>query len=110
MGPIACDMTAFTPDERRRYDALRARVTAAFEDVAELSNGYRVRLGSATVAGEVAEWMTLEQRCCPFIELTLQMKEGGTVWLELTGRPGVKEVLASEFAALRVSGPRTNRG
>jgi hypothetical protein len=105
---LACNMTAFTPDDRRRYDALRARVMAAIDDVIELPNGYRARLGSGASVGETAEWISLEQRCCPFIEMTLQLNEGGAVWIELTGRPGVKEILASEFAVFRVSGSRTN--
>ena len=105
MVPLACDMTAFTDDERRRYEALRAKVTGAVDQVAELPNGYRVRLGPSVTSGEAGEWMALEQRCCPFLSLTLELAEGTAMWLALTGRAGVKEVLESEFAVLRVNKP-----
>jgi hypothetical protein len=104
MVQLACDMTAFTDDERRRYEALRAKVTGTIDQVAELPNGYRVRLGTSVTSGEAGEWMSLEQRCCPFLTLTLE-KESGEIWLALTGRPGVKDVLESEFAVLRVNKP-----
>jgi hypothetical protein len=93
-------MNAFTADERRRYDALRAKVTGAIDRVTELPNGFRCRLGLLVTAGEAAEWMALEQRCCPFLTLTLELEEGAT-WLALTGGAGVKDVLESEFDVLR---------
>lgn len=101
---FACDMNAFTEDERRRY-ALRATVTAAINRVVDLPNGYRVRLGQGVTSGEVGEWMSLEQRCCPFLTLTLELQEDGAIWLAVTGRPGVQKVLESEFAALSVNKP-----
>jgi len=70
---------------------------AAIEQVVELPNGFRSRLGHGVTAGEVGEWMSMEQRCCAFLDLYLRLEEGGTVWLELTGRPGVKALIKSEF-------------
>ena len=95
--PIACDLTAFSADERDRYDALRAGVIAAIAQVVELPNGFRSRLGHDVTAGEVGEWMSMEQRCCAFLDIGLRLDAGGTMWLELTGRPGVKSLLESEF-------------
>jgi hypothetical protein len=103
--PFACNMNAFAADERQRYDALRARVTASIVRVAELPNGYRVQVGESVTSAEAGEWMALEQRCCPFLCLTLELEDAGAMWLVLTGRPGVKDVLESEFAALRVNRP-----
>jgi hypothetical protein len=96
MLPLACNMAAFAADERRRYAALRARITDAIEDVVELTDGYRARLGTAVTIAEAREWIALEQRCCPFLTLGLQ-DDRGTLWLALTGPAGVKAVLAAEF-------------
>jgi hypothetical protein len=101
-------MNAFSTEERRRYDALRAAVTKAIVEVSELAHGYRSRLGDGVAVGDVGEWMALERRCCPFLEIGLRLEEGGAVWVDMTGRPGVKEILQSEFEIFRVSGPRTS--
>ncbi len=100
--PIACDMAAFSTEERDRYHALRARVTAAIDQVVELPNGFRSRLSHGATAAEVGEWVSMEQRCCAFLDIGLRLEQGGTMWLELTGRPGVKELLESEFAVFSV--------
>jgi hypothetical protein len=39
----------------------------------------------------------LERRCCPFFSFTLKREVEGHVWLELTGREGVKEFLATQM-------------
>jgi len=91
--PIACDMSAFSPDERQRYDALRAKVMNAIEDVIEMPSGFRGRFGPGIVASDIAEWMALERRCCPFLELGLRLTLDGSQWLELEGGAGVKEVV-----------------
>ena len=99
--PIACDMAAFSAEERDRYDALRAKVTGAIDQVVELPNGFRLRLGHNVTPAEVGEWMSMEQRCCAFLDIGLRLGEGGTMWLELTGRPGVKELLEATFRISR---------
>jgi hypothetical protein len=91
--PVACDMSAFSPDERQRYHALRPKVVNAIEDVIETPSGFRGRIGPGVTASEVAEWMALERRCCPFLELGLRLTSDGRQWLELAGGPGVKEVV-----------------
>jgi hypothetical protein len=102
--PVACDMSAFSPDERRRYHALRPTVMNALEDVIETPNGFRGRVGPGVLAGEIAEWMALERRCCPFLELGLRLTADGGRWLELQGGTGVKELVQAGFAGLRAHG------
>jgi len=101
---IACDMTAFSPEERGRYHALRIKVISSIEQIVELPNGYRSRLSNGVTAADVRDWLSMEQRCCAFLDLDLQLEEGGTMWLTVTGPPGVKALLESEFAPLRSSG------
>jgi len=48
--PPACNLTAFSPDERRRYDTLCGQTTSAIREVVELPAGYRVALVRFTAA------------------------------------------------------------
>lgn len=41
--------------------------------------------------------MSLERRCCAFAEFTIEWRMDDTVWVRLTGKAGVKEVLAAEM-------------
>jgi hypothetical protein len=69
--PIACDMSAFAPDERRRYDALRSRIGAAVRSTTPTETGLRLSLDDSLPLPEVPEWVSLEHRCCPFLKITL---------------------------------------
>jgi len=58
--------------EWQRYGALRPAMKAAAGKIRELANGYAVRLATdAALFQQVAEWITLERRCCPFLALGL---------------------------------------
>lgn len=86
--PIACVVDAFSADERRHWQELSARWRRTIDGIQELPDGYACRLGedTATILA-AAEWMTLDRRCCPFFTFTLAIeREGGGVWLRLTGR------------------------
>lgn len=65
----------------------------------ELSNGYAVRFAyDAGLALELAEFMTLERRCCPFLTLAVELEaSGGPMRLKLTGEDGVKPFLVAEL-------------
>ena len=95
--PIACDMTALSRDERQCYDLLRPRVLAAVDSVAETAHSFQLRLTSAITAQDVAEWMALEHRCCPFLTITFTIRPDDTCWVELGGSAAIKEFLRDEF-------------
>ena len=99
--PVACDMTAFSMDERQRYQTLRTKVMNAIEEVLETPSGFRGRVGQSVQPGEIAEWMSLERRCCPFLDLGLCLTGDRGQWLEMHGGPDVKELLRAEFEVLR---------
>ena len=44
----------------------------------------------------LAEWVTLEQRCCPFLDFSLETGRDG-VMLRLTGPEGTPEFLREEL-------------
>jgi hypothetical protein len=95
--PIACDMTALSQTERHRYDALRPRVLNSVEEVTGAATEFHLRLGRAASPSEVAEWMALEHRCCPFLTIRLAFKDDGTTWIDLGGSAAIKSFLADEF-------------
>jgi len=72
----------------------------AADEIRELAEGYAARLRpDPALFRQVAEWITLERRCCPFLGLGLNWSEGDAVWLSLTGGPGVKAFLAGMLAS-----------
>jgi hypothetical protein len=95
-----CRLDVLDGAERTRYATLRASMRAAAQETKELGDGYAVRIRSdAAVFLDVAEWITLERRCCPFLTLGLDWSASDAVWLRLTGGAGVKSFLAGALAA-----------
>ena len=99
--PVACNLKAISADKRPRYNDLMKRLRASVRGRSALNEGYVYTLeGKAIALPEVAEWMSMERRCCPF--LTLQVSVAGTQpdWLlTLTGPAGTKALLEMEFPA-----------
>ena len=47
---------------------------------------------------ELAQLVSLERRCCPFLRFNIRVEPGnGPVWLEISGPRGTKDFLASVF-------------
>ena len=99
--PIACDLSGLDTHQRRRYETLIAEMGTAVQEVRELPDGYAIRIPSeGSIFLAIAEWITLERLCCPFLRFVLEIdSEGGPTWLRLTGREGVKEFLRAELGA-----------
>lgn len=68
-------------------------------EIKELADGYGIRFPNKPLLfTELSEWATLEQLCCPFLTLTLELQhDQGPVWLKATGKDGVKEFLRAEL-------------
>jgi hypothetical protein len=97
--PIACNLGALTPAQLWRKEELGSRLWASVQETKELPDGYAFRLpadsGSLQTAGE---WVGLERVCCPFFSFGVEAeREGGPVWLRLTGREGVKQFIRAEL-------------
>ena len=62
-------------------------------------HGYLFRLSfTDQTLLEVAEFISFERRCCPFLSFQISLNESDeAVTVQLTGRDGVKEFLAAEF-------------
>jgi hypothetical protein len=94
---LVCDLAALSPDEQRQRAALADEITAAFREVRETEDGYAARIDDdPALCRRALEWLLLERRCCPFLDLRLALtREGGPLWLHFGGGPGVKEFLAA---------------
>jgi hypothetical protein len=100
--PIACDMSAIEPGLRAGHVATGGRLFRAAEEIRETPDGYAFRLPNESDAlRDAAEFISLERLCCPFLGFALEVeREGGPVWLRLTGRDGVKEFIRAEVSEL----------
>jgi hypothetical protein len=96
--PIACDLTALTPDQRQQQVVLATQLAEAVETVEELPNGYAFHYRTdATTWQTVTTWIEWERQCCPFLTFTLERTGAGPIWLRLTGADGVKDFLAAHL-------------
>ena len=97
---IACNLNTISQENLHRYKELFRRVQAAITDRRELEDGYVFRLdGESLSLPEVAQWISLERLCCPFLTFQLQTKGGEPdYWLTLQGPDGAKAIIDQEFA------------
>ena len=99
--PFACDRAALTPQARKRhFDELSPALRAREKSVRELRDGYEFEFNPDTATLQlVSEWVQGERLCCPFFDIDLHVeREGGSLWLRLTGREGVKQFIRADFA------------
>lgn len=97
--PFACDLTALNAEQRIRYAQIREQLHESVQEVRELTNGYSFRYpADDPMIPLLAEFISLERRCCPFLDFTMNIeRKPGPVWLALTGPSGVKEFLRAEM-------------
>src|SRR5215471_16068588 len=100
--PFACDRLALNPEQRKRhFDELGPKLRTLVLLARELPNGYEFQFAGDRPTFElIAEWSAREHLCCPFFDIDLRMdREGGATWIRLTGRPGTKEFIRTDFKA-----------
>lgn len=96
---FACDLKALSPEQRKLHQQLSKGLASAVTALEELPGGYTFRIDSAKLSVvDIARWITLERRCCPFLIFRLDVrKTDDVVSLSLHGAPGVKEFIKMEF-------------
>jgi len=106
--PIACNLKALTPEQRKQLDQLGVRAIAAIAESRELKDGYAFRIDPAKESVvDVARWLDIWRRCCPFYEFRIDLHAAdGGIWLSVTGRPGVKEFIPLDSPRLAAKLPR----
>lgn len=102
--PLACrgDAGTCTAQLRQRHEQVGRQMREALEEVRELPAGYAFRFPpDAQFIVTLAEFVSLERLCCPFLHFNLELAAGeGPLWLHLTGGPGVKAFLETELAEM----------
>ena len=108
--PLACNLGAFNPKQRREHTVLVHRVFRAVEQVRDLRDGLAFRLPTKmNVALEATQFIMLERLCCPFFNFAFKVESDGATWLHITGGKGVKQFIKPEFglANLKISRRQT---
>lgn len=97
--PLACDMSKMSKTQRERYNELAQILETRRQAVHELADGFALVFPSNTETQvAVAEFMSLEHLCCPFLRLTMGVEPGGsTLTFSLTGSGEAKAVIRSEL-------------
>ncbi len=105
---LACDMTAIPEAEKERHRQVAEHLLSTVEEVAGASDGYRLRLpADGETIRRAASFVSRERLCCPFFDFTLEVRrEGGGVWLTLSGDPGVKDYLEETLIPRLEEAPR----
>jgi hypothetical protein len=101
--PLACNLKAINAAEQPRYTDLMKRLRASLSKQTEIANGFTYVFDAKVITlPEVAEWITMERLCCPFLTFQLDVKSSGDSSLTLRGPNGVKAILREEFPATSV--------
>jgi hypothetical protein len=97
--PLVCNDRALSADQLDRLGSLSKGLRAAKQGVREFADGYAIRLPvSAESIRDTAEFMSIVRLCSPYFETTLLVEcDGGPVWLKITGRQGVKELVKADL-------------
>src|SRR5689334_19757609 len=96
---VSCNLSALDRDQRKRHDILAKDLFAKHLEIKETPDGYGVRFpNNRLLFIALSEWITLEQLCCPFLTLSIELhRDQGPIWLKATGKDGVKNFLRAEL-------------
>lgn len=106
--PIACNLKSLTSEQRKQLDDVGQYVIATITASRELSDGYSFQVDTAKASLiEVARWLDLWRRCCPFYEFRIDFHAAdAALWLSVTGRPGVKQYIPIDSPRLATKLPK----
>lgn len=95
---ISCDLSALNEDEQRFQARIVNRIRDEHLEIAELADGFAVRYPDGrTMIEDLARFIMLERRCCPFFTFDLRLTSEGELWLGLRGAPEVKAYLRESW-------------
>lgn len=97
--PLVCNMGVFTPDQRETHILTTTNLIQSIQSVQEVENGYEFTFpNSTTFIASIAEFVSNERLCCPFLKFTLHVESiNNPLSLSLTGPVGTQEFLRGEF-------------
>ena len=103
VSPFACNALALSPEVRKRhFEEVGPALLKLKKSTRELPDGYEFQLPADKATWQLlTEWVIDERLCCPFLDIELRLsREGGPLWLRLTGRSGTKEFIKEGFEQL----------
>lgn len=94
-----CNTKSLSKEEWAHKRQISDKMKIARVERKELADGYAFRFRPEAVSLlELADWVSSEARCCPFFDMGIEVeRDGGPLWLKLTGREGVKHFIRMEF-------------
>jgi len=101
---IACDLSVFgSKDNAIQHEKNSGSVLKKCEGVEERPDGYAFRYPySPEMFTTLSQWITMENKCCPFFTFALRLVPDGTrrtIWLEIGGSNEIKEFIAINFSS-----------
>jgi hypothetical protein len=109
---FACKMNALSPSEREELPKLLHHLAELKPEVLNLKEGYEIRFGGKTDAfPTAAKWLAMEQRCCPFFELSLAVTSNdGPVVVKISGPTGTKAFIDDDLPLIhRLASARSEK-
>jgi hypothetical protein len=94
-----CNAKALSPAERAHHKEVTEKLIKVRTQVIETPKGYEFQYSPSSVSiVDLAEWATVEAKCCPFFNFHLDLeREGNLVCLGLAGAEGIKTFIRTEF-------------
>jgi hypothetical protein len=98
---LTCNTKAINAAERPRYIDLVRSLRRSITNSRQIPDGYVLQLDEHSIPlPDLAEWIRLERRCCPFLTFRLEIIPGSSqVQLTLRGPGQAKEIIAAEIVA-----------
>ena len=96
---LICNMDVFTSAEREDHLRATAELYHSAVNITETENGFEFLFANKSEnILRLAEFISNERLCCPFLEFTLRISPNGKpISLLLTGPEGTKEFLQVEL-------------
>jgi hypothetical protein len=92
-------MDVFTPAQRENHIQNIAQLFQSVQEIHEVIDGYTFIFPSNIELTQLADFISEERLCCPFLEFTLKIKpDQKPISLTLTGPIGTQEFLREEFS------------
>src|ERR1051325_6246783 len=97
--PLVCNMNVFTAGERENHIRTTTQLFQSVQNIQEVENGFEFIFLNSETLTRIAEFITNERVCCPFLKFTLTTNpDPQPVSLILSGPEGTQEFLRAEFS------------
>ncbi|MFL5766022.1 MAG: hypothetical protein ACJ77K_18905 [Bacteroidia bacterium] len=93
---VSCKLTS--ADLQKRRETVLSLLKSKTIEERELPNGYSFRFDNTDeMIDTLTDFVKSERQCCDFFNFTINIKNDGTLWFDLTGPQGAKEMIGSEL-------------